>query len=112
MPGEVQLAVLKRMEVARALALDPTVVLLDEPLAGLNSNEARILADTVVMLNDLNLTVVLIEHNLSEVMRICERLVVLDNGRKIADGTPKQVMEDPFVRTAYLGSVEEKDAAT
>ena len=64
------------------------------------------------MLNDLNLTVVLIEHNLSEVMRICERLVVLDNGRKIADGTPKQVMEDDFVRTAYLGPVVEKDATT
>jgi len=111
-PAEVPLGVLKRMEVARALALDPTVLLLDEPLAGLNSNEARILADTVVMLNDLHLTVVLIEHNLSEVMRVCERLVVLNNGRKIADGIPKKVMENPFVRTAYLGSIEDKSAAT
>jgi branched-chain amino acid transport system ATP-binding protein len=102
--GSVPLGVLKRLEVARALALDPKVLLLDEPLAGLNSNEAVTLADTIKRLNDDGLTVVLIEHNLGEVMRICPRLVVLDNGRKIGDGPAQEVMADPDVRAAYLGT--------
>lgn len=104
MPAEVPLGVLKRLEVARALALDPKVLLLDEPLAGLNSAEAARLADTVVDLNRLGVTVVVIEHNLGEVMRICQHLVVLDNGRKIGDGPPDAVMSDPVVRAAYLGT--------
>ena len=110
MASQVPLGVVKRMEVARALALDPKVLLLDEPLAGLNSKEAGKLADTVVTLNERSLTVVLIEHNLSEVMRVCSRLVVLDNGRKIGDGSPKIVMDDPLVRTAYLGAMENQNA--
>ena len=99
------------MEVARALALDPKVLLLDEPLAGLNTTEAARLADTVVDLNRQGITVVLIEHNLSEVMRVCRQLVVLDNGRKIGDGDPAVVMADPAVRDAYLGAAEARDAA-
>ena len=102
-PAAMPLGVLKRLEVARALALEPKVLLLDEPLAGLNSAEAAALADTVVDLNRQGLTVVLIEHNLGEVMRVCERLVVLDNGRKIGDGPAREVMADPVVRDAYLG---------
>jgi len=109
-PDAVPLGVLKRMEVARALALDPKVLLLDEPLAGLNSGEAATLADTVVALNARGLTIVLIEHNLSEVMRICGRLVVLDNGRVIGEGAPREVMADRRVRAAYLGA-EVGDAA-
>ncbi len=97
------LGVLKRLEMARALALKPRLLLLDEPLAGLNSNEARGLADTIAEINRQGVTIVLIEHNLGEVMRICQRLVVLDNGRKIADGPPRAVMDDPVVRAAYLG---------
>jgi len=104
MPSEAPLGVLKRLEVARALALDPKLILLDEPLAGLNSAEASRLADTIVDLNSEGLTVVLIEHNLGEVMRICQHLVVLDNGRKIGDGAPRAVMADPIVRAAYLGA--------
>lgn len=104
MPGEVPLGVLKRLEVARALALDPKVLLLDEPLAGLNSVEAATLADTVVDLNRRGTTIVMIEHNLGEVMRVCRHLVVLDNGRKIGDGAPEAVMSDPDVRAAYLGA--------
>lgn len=102
-PAALPLGYLKRLEVARALALDPKLLLLDEPLAGLNSAEARRLADTVLALNGRGLTIVLIEHNLGEVLRICRRLVVLDNGRKIAEGEPTAVMEQPDVRAAYLG---------
>ena len=102
-PGIQPLGVLKRLELARALALKPRLLLLDEPLAGLNSQEARALATTIAEINQQGLTIVLIEHNLGEVMRICKRLVVLDNGKKIGDGDPQTVMADPAVRSAYLG---------
>jgi len=102
-PSTLPLGYLKRLEVARALALDPDILLLDEPLAGLNHVEAASLADTISALNADGLTILLIEHNLAEVMRICRRLVVLDNGRKLGDGPPRDVMSDPAVRAAYLG---------
>ncbi len=103
-PSTLPLGYLKRLELARALALNPKLLLLDEPLAGLNHLEAKRLADTVVDLNQGGRTVVLIEHNLGEVMRICSRLVVLDNGRKLGEGDPKAVMSDPVIRAAYLGT--------
>lgn len=103
-PGTQPLGVLKRLELARALALKPRLLLLDEPLAGLNSHEAHALASTIAEIHQQGLTIVLIEHNLGEVMRICQRLVVLDNGKKIGDGEPRTVMADPAVRAAYLGS--------
>ena len=103
-PGELPLGLLKRLEVARALALEPKLLLLDEPLAGLNSREAARLADTVQSLNQAGQSIILIEHNLGEVMRVCGRLVVLDNGRLIADGAPRAVMADARVRDAYLGT--------
>ena len=105
------LGITKRLEVARALALEPKVLLLDEPLAGLNSIEAARLADTVVDINREGLTVVMIEHNLGEVLRVAQRLVVLDNGRKIADGQPDDVMRDPTVRAAYVGKEHQNAAA-
>jgi branched-chain amino acid transport system ATP-binding protein len=85
------------------------LLLLDEPLAGLNTKEANALAQTIADINRQGMTIILIEHNLGEVMRICRRLVVLDNGRKIAEGLPKETMNDPGVRAAYLGG--EADAA-
>ncbi|MCH8154029.1 MAG: ABC transporter ATP-binding protein [Proteobacteria bacterium] len=103
-PDSLPLGTLKRLEMARALALEPKVLLLDEPLAGLNHVEARRLADTIVELNRGGVSIVLIEHNLGEVMRVCSRLVVLDNGRVLGDGAPEAVMADPAVRTAYLGA--------
>ncbi len=105
------LGVTKRLEVARALALEPKVLLLDEPLAGLNSVEAARLADTVAEINRKGLTVVMIEHNLGEVLRVSQRLVVLDNGRKIADGQPLHVMRNRTVRAAYVGKERQNAAA-
>ena len=102
---------LKRLEVARALALKPEVLLLDEPLAGLNQREATTFADTIVDLNRDGLSVVLVEHNLSEVLRITGRLHVLDNGRTLAEGPPAAVMADPRVQEAYLGRSEARHAA-
>lgn len=102
-PGIQPLGILKRLEMARSLALNPKLLLLDEPLAGLNSKEANALASTIRDINQQGVTTILIEHNLGEVMRICQRLVVLDNGRKIASGAPRAVMDDPVVRAAYLG---------
>ncbi len=111
-PGIQPLGILKRLEMARALALEPKLLLLDEPLAGLNSAEARALADTIADINRQGVTIILIEHNLGEVLRLCQRLVVLDNGRKIADGEPRAVMDEPSVRSAYLGGDTMADGAT
>jgi branched-chain amino acid transport system ATP-binding protein len=94
---------LKRLEVARALALDPVLILLDEPLAGLNHREAARLTDVIGAINAAGITIVLVEHNLGEVMRVCRRLLVLDQGRIIDDGAPGKVMANPAVRDAYLG---------
>jgi branched-chain amino acid transport system ATP-binding protein len=97
------LGYLKRMEVARALAFDPELLLLDEPLAGLNYSEAARMADVIVELNAEGHTILLVEHNLGEVTRVAQRLVVLNNGAVLASGPPGDVMRRPYVRTAYLG---------
>jgi branched-chain amino acid transport system ATP-binding protein len=110
-PGNLPLGHLKRLELARALALEPELLLLDEPLAGLNQVEAAQLADIISELNHRGPTIILIEHNLGEVLRVCRRLVVLDQGRKLAEGAPRAVMADPAVRAAYLGAGGEDAAA-
>jgi branched-chain amino acid transport system ATP-binding protein len=97
------LGYLKRLEVARALAFDPKLLLLDEPLAGLNYSEAARMADVIAELNREGRTILLVEHNLGEVTRIARRLVVLDNGAVLASGEPGEVMRRRDVRTAYLG---------
>jgi branched-chain amino acid transport system ATP-binding protein len=106
--GTLPLGQAKRLEVARALAVDPAVLLLDEPLAGLNHAEAQEQMQTIAAVNAQRITVVLVEHNLEAVMRGCRRLVVLDNGRLIGDGAPQQVMADAIVREAYLGRMERR----
>ena len=102
-PRILPLGYLKRLEVARALALDPKLLLLDEPLAGLNYSEAARMADVIAELNREGRTILLVEHNLGEVTRIAQRLVVLNNGAVLASGLPGEVMRRPDVRTAYLG---------
>ena len=101
--GALPLGQLKRLELARALAVDPKVILLDEPLAGLNHTEAAKQVETIADVNRRGITVVLVEHNLEEVTRICRRLVVLNNGLVIGDGEPRKVMTDPVVHDAYVG---------
>jgi len=103
MPEKMPLGYLKRLEVARALATNPKVLLLDEPLAGLNQSEASKMADVIVNLNKKGISIILIEHNLSEVIRICSRIIVLETGEKIAEGLPEHVMKDEQVISAYIG---------
>ena len=101
--GSLPLGQMKRLEVARALAVDPKIILLDEPLAGLNHAEAGKQAETISEVHQRGITVLLVEHNLEEVMRICRRLIVLNNGLVIGDGEPRSVMSDPVVHDAYVG---------
>lgn len=101
--GSLPLGQMKRLEVARALAVEPRVILLDEPLAGLNHAEASKQVEAIAAVHARGITVVLVEHNLEEVMRICRRLIVLNNGLVIGDGEPREVMADPDVHEAYVG---------
>jgi len=103
MPGELPLGTLKRLEVARALALEPKLLLLDEPLAGLNQAEARAMADLIATLVGNGRSVLLIEHNIREVARICPEIYVQDNGRRLLQGATSEVMASPALHRAYLG---------
>ena len=102
-PATLPLGYRKRLEMARAMALEPKLLLLDEPLAGLNQAEANALASLIRDLNAGGQTILLIEHNLREVMRICPLLYEQDRGRPLAFGKTAEVMADPTVRQAYLG---------
>jgi branched-chain amino acid transport system ATP-binding protein len=94
----------KYLEIARALALKPKLLLLDEPAAGLNSTETVELAGFIRALRDEGLTILVVEHDMGLVMGVSDRVVVLDSGRKIADAAPEVVRRDPAVLAAYLGT--------
>jgi branched-chain amino acid transport system ATP-binding protein len=103
----------KRVELARAVAVKPKLILLDEPMAGMNLEEKEDMARFIVDLNEeWGMTVLMIEHDMGVVMDISHRVMVLDFGRRIAEGTPEEVLADPHVRRAYLGEADEvPDAA-
>lgn len=98
----------RRLEIARALATNPHLLLLDEPAAGLNLPETEALGDFILKIRDQGITVLLIEHAMDLVMKIADEIVVLNYGEKIAEGTPQEIQNHPAVIAAYLG--EETDA--
>ena len=89
------------------MASKPRIILLDEPAAGLNTQETGALASVIQRINAMGITVLLIEHDMSLVMKVAQRIAVLDFGRKIAEGTPEEVRKHPEVLAAYLGGTEQ-----
>ena len=102
----------RRLEIARALATSPDFLLLDEPAAGMNPQESTELMRFIRHIRDeFDLTILLIEHIMKAVVSLCEKVIVLHHGEKIAEGTPEQVMNDPYVMEVYLGTKKEGASA-
>ena len=95
------------LEIARALASDPRLIILDEPAGGMNEQETRALVDTILAIRERGITVLLIEHDMKLVMKICEKLIVLEHGSLVTQGKPEMVRNDPAVIEAYLGAANE-----
>ena len=102
----------RRLEIARAMATEPKLLCLDEPAAGFNPAEKQRLMELIRKVRDAGYTVLLIEHDMRLVMGVTDRIVVLEFGRKIAEGTPTEIRENPAVIAAYLGVEEDDDAAS
>lgn len=96
----------RRLEIARALVSNPQLILLDEPAAGMNLTEKDVLTDTILKIRDRGHTVLIVEHNMKLVMKVCDRICVLNHGNKLAEGTPKEIQNNPDVIKAYLGGAK------
>jgi branched-chain amino acid transport system ATP-binding protein len=105
-PSELPYAFQRRVEIARALAAEPDVLLLDEPAAGMHASERDELARLIRELHERGMLIVLVEHDMSLVSRVCDRIVAMDFGRVIATGTPSEIRHDSAVIEAYLGVAE------
>jgi branched-chain amino acid transport system ATP-binding protein len=93
----------RMLEISRALAVEPKAILMDEPAAGLNSRETAELALLIRRIRESGITVILVEHDMELVMDICDSIIVLNLGKKLAQGTPREIQENPQVISAYLG---------
>jgi len=103
----------RRLEIIRALALRPKLLLLDEPVAGLNPSESQTVLEFIREVRDLyDLTIIVVEHNMPVVMKLCERIQVLNYGKIIAEGTPEEIRNNPLVIEAYLGKEEANPSET
>lgn len=102
--GNLALGEQRRLELARAIAVGPKVLLLDEPVAGMTVQEIDEFEQRLYQLRDRGLTILLVEHHMALVMRVCDRITVLNFGRRIAEGTPASIQTDPQVQAAYLGT--------
>jgi branched-chain amino acid transport system ATP-binding protein len=104
--GELSLGRMKMVEIARALALEPKILMLDEPCNGLSYGDIDVFLNLIFMLKEQKISIIIIEHNMNVAMKVCDRLVVLNFGEKIAEGTPKEIQNNPWVIKAYLGEEE------
>ena len=106
--GDLSYGLQRRIEMARALAAEPKLLILDEPAAGLNENETIKLAQTIREVRDQGVTILMIEHDMDMVMSLCEYITVINFGAKISEGGPSFVQDDPVVVEAYIGSDEDE----
>lgn len=107
--GSLPLGQLRLLELARALATEPKLLLLDEIAAGLNNNETKEMAELIKRVRDKGVTIFVVEHDMDLVMGICDKVIVLDQGHKICEGTPKEVQNDERVIAAYLGTQDKEE---